>query len=63
MKDKYRKKVGNKHYLLKLQDNGKLEWVEINLGYETRREVVERLQQSTTKNNGTSISSCTQGMS
>lgn len=55
MKDKYRKKVGNKHYLLKLQDNGKLEWVEINLGYETRREVVERLQQSTTKNNGTSI--------
>lgn len=53
MKDKYRKKVGNKHYLLKLQENGKLEWVEINFGYETRREVVEGLQQSTTKNNGT----------
>jgi len=55
MKNEYRKKVGNKHYLLKLQDNGELEWVEINFGYETRREVVERLQQSTTKNNGTPI--------
>lgn len=32
MKDKYRKIIGNKHYLLTLNENtGKREWIEVNL--------------------------------